>query len=61
MTKIVTEHVYPPIPERKWDWMAAREGYCGCGECRELFGRGPTEEAAIADLLEQEEERRSDD
>jgi hypothetical protein len=54
--KISTEHVYPPIPDRSMDWSAIREGYCGCGECNPLIGRGRTEDAAIADLLEQEAE-----
>jgi hypothetical protein len=48
--KIVTEHVYPPIPTRQFDWSACRDGY----DEGELIGWGPTEEAAIADLLELE-------
>jgi hypothetical protein len=55
-SRIITEHVYPPIPDRSMDWSAIREGYCGCGECNPLIGRGRTEDAAVADLLEQEEE-----
>lgn len=55
--KIETEHVYPPIPERCFDWSAVREGY----EPGDLIGRGPTEAKAIADLLEQEHEQEDDD
>lgn len=50
--KIITEHVYPPIPIREFDWAAYREGYePGC-----LVGCGPTKEEAIEDLLQQEED-----
>jgi len=48
---IKTVHVYPPIPIRNFDWAAYDDDtYDGPG-CR--VGYGPTEEAAIADLLEQ--------
>lgn len=50
---IVTSHEFPPIPDRRWDWSAVRDGY----EPGEPIGRGATEAAAIADLLEQEQER----
>ncbi len=49
---IKTEFVYPPIPVRDFDWAAYRDGW----EPGELQGTGRTKEAAIADLLEQEEE-----
>ncbi len=49
--EIVTEFVNPPIPVRSCDWSAVRKGY----EPGDRIGRGPTEQAAIADLLEQEE------
>ena len=49
--KIVTEYVYPPIPDRRFDWSAIDDDtYDGPG-CP--VGTGPTEAAAIADLLEQ--------
>jgi len=55
--RIVTEHVYPPIPDRRWDWSAVDdETYDGPGS---PIGYGPTEAAAIADLLETIEERGS--
>lgn len=55
---IETEHVYPPIPERCFDWSAIVPGeYDGAPDSNCLIGRGPTEQAAIDDLLEQIEER----
>ena len=48
---IITEYVYPPIPKRDWDWEATRGNY----EPGDPIGRGPTEAAAIRDLLDQEE------
>jgi hypothetical protein len=56
---ILTEHVYPPIPIRSMDWSArtARYEVC-CEECgaNEPSGEGPTEIAAIVDLIERLEE-----
>lgn len=49
---IITDHVYPPIPMRNYDW-------CACYENDEEFGPqgwGRTEEDAIADLIESERE-----
>jgi len=49
--KIKTEHVFPPIPMRQFDWLAVDDDtYDGHG-CP--IGYGPTEQAAIDDLLEQ--------
>ena len=52
---------YPPIPIRQFDWGATRESYeppdsegVGGG----LIGWGRTEAEAIADLLDQEQDRR---
>jgi hypothetical protein len=46
-----TEFVYPPIPDRRFDWSAVDDDtYDGPGS---PIGTGPTEEAAIADLMEQ--------
>ena len=47
--KIITEHKYPPIPDRSFDWMAYREG-----EEDAPYGWGKTEQEAINDLLENE-------
>ena len=49
--KIVTTFVYPPIPWRQFDWQAYDDNtFDGPGS---IVGTGETEEAAIADLLEQ--------
>lgn len=45
--KIVTHHVYPPIPTRNCDWCAVTENY----EPGSPMGEAPTEGAAISDLL----------
>lgn len=44
---IRTVHDYPPIPTRNMDWSAYYEGREEAGP----YGHGPTEAAAIADLL----------
>lgn len=49
---IITEHVFPPIPDRRWDWQARRESYEG----GDPLGRGATEAAAIEDLWMEERE-----
>lgn len=56
--KIKTRNVFPPIPWRNFDWAAWDDDSCCCPECNPQIGRGPTEEAAIADLMEQLEEVR---
>ena len=48
--KIVTDHVWPPIPVRTFDWSAVYEGY----EPGNLIGYGRTKAEAIADLQEQD-------
>jgi hypothetical protein len=49
--KVRTEHVYPPIPVREWDWSAVDDNtYDGPGN---PIGWGRTEQAAIDDLVEQ--------
>ena len=49
--KIHTTFVYPPIPIRDFDWSAIDDqSYDGPGS---PLGQGPTEAAAIADLLQQ--------
>jgi hypothetical protein len=50
-----TNHEYQPIPVRSFDWSAVDDDtYDGEG-CE--IGRGATEQEAIADLMEQIEER----
>lgn len=49
--RIKTQFVYPPIPIRSFDWSAVDDNtYDGPGS---PIGWGPTEQAAIDDLLEQ--------
>lgn len=58
--KITTSHDYPPIPTRNCDWSAIdSDTYDGAPDTHPPcpIGRGPTEEAAIRDLLEQIEDR----
>lgn len=61
--KIVTDHVYPPIPDRRWDWSAVTDEYDGAPDAGwQPHGWGRTEAEAIADLKVQlddaaEEER----
>lgn len=50
-TRIVTTHVYPPIPERGWDWCAHFEGDDPDPERNRVEGWGKTEFAAIKDLI----------
>lgn len=50
MPKIVTEHVYPPIPIRRFDWLAHWDDPEG------KTGWGRTEEEAIQDLKDNTDE-----
>ena len=45
---IITDHIYPPVPERNYDWSARFEYHDGDTD---LTGHGETEEAAVLDLL----------
>lgn len=47
---IQTELVNPPVTSRKYDWGAV-DADTYSGDETEFVGRGPTEEAAIADLM----------
>lgn len=47
MSRIITQFVNPPIPTRKHDWSAVRDGHEESGP----YGWGTTEFNAIADLL----------
>lgn len=57
---IKTSFDYPPIPVRDCDWSAhfpdIYDGAPDSSARSKMIGRGATEEAAIADLLEQAEE-----
>ena len=48
MSKIITSCIYPPIPIRKFDWVAYRDP-------EGLSGYGETEDEAILELLLEEE------
>lgn len=52
--KINTQFVFPPIPDRRWDWSATFDGYDGAEDSstRHHIGYGRTEAEAIADLVE---------
>lgn len=56
--KIRTDHVYPPIPVRDFDWQAMRDDdEPSDGETRDPpCGHGATEQEAIQDLIDQLEE-----
>jgi hypothetical protein len=45
---IVTNHIYPPIPDRSMDWCAYYDGEEEAGG----YGYGKTEQDAINDLIE---------
>lgn len=44
---IQTHNIYPPIPDRRWDWTAYRDP-------ERRAGYGPTEDDAVLDLLQLE-------
>lgn len=50
---VVTRYDPKPVPVRNCDWEATFEGY----DCGDPIGFGATEANAIADLMEQIEER----
>lgn len=52
--KICVECVCPPIPIRDYDWQATLDGY----EPGDPIGEGATALEAIADLLQEIEERK---
>jgi hypothetical protein len=47
--KIVTSYQNPPIPTRNYDWAAYATDY----DAGDPIGYGPTESAAVQDLLDQ--------
>lgn len=60
--KIRTDSVYPPIPDRSFDWQAITDDYDGAEDSstRNQIGRGATEQEAINDLLDQLEDATND-
>lgn len=49
--KIITLYEPPPIPDRRWDWIAYDDDTYG-GEPGDPVGRGRTEREAVEDFLE---------
>jgi hypothetical protein len=49
---IITSFDYPPIPIRQYDWSAIRDDY----DAGDLIGYGRTEQEAIDNLKEQEDD-----
>lgn len=58
-SQIKTQHVYPPIPIRSFDWMAYDADWDGDPETAHNYaiGYGATEEAAIEDCRAEMETR----
>lgn len=52
MRKVITDCIFPPIPNRNYDWAAHWDGDEETGP----FGYGPTEAEAIKDLTDNYEE-----
>lgn len=53
MTRIITKNECPPIPDRRFDWVAYHDGEEETGHA----GWGATEAEAIEDLKRLDEER----
>tara|TARA_R110002167_G_scaffold181421_3_gene381725 strand:+ start:1029 stop:1187 length:159 start_codon:yes stop_codon:yes gene_type:complete len=51
--KIITEFIYPPIPNRNYDWSAVTDSY----DEDDPIGYGKTEQEAIEDLKKQLQEQ----
>lgn len=51
MPKIVTTHVYPPIPDRSCDWQAYYDGDEPNDDGQMPHGSGSTEQEAIEELI----------
>ena len=53
MTKIIVTHIYPPIPDRGYDWHATTDNYDGAPDAGPQFeGWGPTKREALNNLLQ---------
>ena len=53
VSKVITVNIYPPIPDRQFDWCAYHEGE----EETNWYGYGHTEQEAIEDLKRLDSER----
>ena len=57
---IQTNHVAPPIGTRRYDWSAILDDYDGASDAAtQPIGWGPTEQAAICNLLDEIEAKES--
>ncbi len=54
MSRIITRNVYPPIPDRRFDWCAYHDDD---EEIEEWYGWGATKAEALADLERIDQER----
>lgn len=54
--RINTDHITPPIPTTDYDWRATFDDYDGAPDSHCPIGYGPTERAAVDDLLDQHQE-----
>ena len=50
--KIITDYIFPPIPDRNSDWCAYYDGEEELGQ----YGYGRTKEAAIQDLKDRDDD-----
>lgn len=55
-SKVVTANIFPPIPDRRFDWCAYRDGDEPNDNGSMMQGWGRTEQEAIDDLLRLMEE-----
>lgn len=53
MDDIRTGHVFPPIPDRRFDWCAFHDGH---EEETNRYGWGSTKDEAVADLRRLDDE-----
>jgi hypothetical protein len=52
MRKIITSYEFPPIPIRRFDWLAVYDDYDGAPDSCCPTGCGATEQEAIDNLIE---------
>ncbi len=53
MSRVITSHIFPPIPDRRYDWCAYHDGEEETGH----YGYGRTEQEALDDLARLDQER----
>ena len=53
-SKIITSHIFPPIPDRQFDWCAYHENDV---EVPWLYGWGATKQEALRDLVRVKDEQ----